>query len=288
MKRGELADHEGGGKGEKRLEHAGWVVEAVPCTPILSSQDLQDLEGRLGLDPCMQLPEILFGNNALSLSKPDSSFRISFDAEGLLREWMGAYSRGEHEVLKVPEAEVWLSKPGMARVKKLNYDWTWSSTYGGEALRGDQGITWSACPAGGIDVDMLKDRSAPILLFEDIGFYEDFLHDAGAVSASVKFRVMPLCWFVLLRYWARVDGVKTRVWDTRFFHKFGDQRIYRETTRSEATYEELRKAGLSAEECIFKTADDALMGLRRVSGRLSVTLHEFMDLEESSSQPSAL
>jgi hypothetical protein len=45
---------------------------------------------------------------------------------------------------------------------------------------------------------------------------------------------MPSCWFVLLRYWLRVDGVTIRLRDTRCFHAFGTSVVIREHSYKEA------------------------------------------------------
>ena len=45
---------------------------------------------------------------------------------------------------------------------------------------------------------------------------------------------MPSCWFVLLRYWLRVDGVTIRLRDTRCFHAFGTSTVVREHSFKEA------------------------------------------------------
>jgi hypothetical protein len=39
------------------------------------------------------------------------------------------------------------------------------------------------------------------------------------MSLSLKVRVMPRCWYVLMRFWLRVDGVLIRLRETRFFCK---------------------------------------------------------------------
>lgn len=48
-------------------------------------------------------------------------------------------------------------------------------------------------------------------MYDEVVLFEDFIHDHGIVRISVKTRIMPQCWFVLLRYWLRVDGVVMKV-----------------------------------------------------------------------------
>ena len=52
---------------------------------------------------------------------------------------------------------------------------------------------------------LLRKRE-PILFFADRTFYTDDLHDNGVSEARLRVRVMPSCFFVLLRHWLRVDG----------------------------------------------------------------------------------
>lgn len=58
---------------------------------------------------------------------------------------------------------------------------------------------------------------------------------------------MPGCWFVLLRFWLRVDRVLVRLYETRLMGSFcrapGAPLVRRELRRSEGTFEQLRSAG---------------------------------------------
>lgn len=74
-------------------------------------------------------------------------------------------------------------------------------------------VEWVTCDPGGIDRQLLQDQSSPILMYDDVVLFEDFIHDHGVVRMSVRTRVMPRCWYVLLRYWLRVDGVVMKVCD---------------------------------------------------------------------------
>lgn len=59
--------------------------------------------------------------------------------------------------------------------------------------------------------------------------------------SMVRFRVMGDCFYILLRFYLRVDGVQVRIMDTRVFHEFGQDYIHREFQLCENTYDELRK-----------------------------------------------
>lgn len=69
-----------------------------------------------------------------------------------------------------------------------------------------------------VDRSMLMERD-PILFFDELTLYESELDDNGEMSLSLKVRVMPRCWFILMRFWMRVDGVLIRLRETRFFSR---------------------------------------------------------------------
>ena len=78
---------------------------------------------------------------------------------------------------------------------------------------------WVPCEDGdstGIDWELLRRRD-PILFTDEVLLYEDELADSGIAMLSARVRVMPACWFVLLRFWMRVDGALLRLRDTRVF-----------------------------------------------------------------------
>ena len=60
---------------------------------------------------------------------------------------------------------------------------------------------------------------------------------------------MPGCWFVLLRFWLRVDRVLVRLYETRIMGNLGNHGqprtplVAREVRRSEGTFEQLRSGG---------------------------------------------
>jgi len=94
-----------------------------------------------------------------------------------------------------------------------------------------------------IDYELLMRRD-PILYSQEIVLYEDELHDNGVSKLYVKLRVMPYCFFVLMRLWVRVDYVVIRMKDYRFFHRFDSHHVLRETRIYEATMDDLDQMGL--------------------------------------------
>lgn len=77
----------------------------------------------------------------------------------------------------------------------------------------------------------------PILHFGEIYLFETDLEDCGYAMSKVRFRVMKDCWYVLLRYYLRIDGICVRVFDTRIFHAFGTDNIHREFQYRESTFD---------------------------------------------------
>ncbi|KAI9920813.1 hypothetical protein PsorP6_000492 [Peronosclerospora sorghi] len=137
-------------------------------------------------------------------------------------------------------------------VKELDipYDWTYSTDYKGSLQRLVKGegrpptlITSEdrvqvEATSERIDYEKLKERE-PILWFEDVSLYEDELHDHGISAMSVKVRVMPSGFFVLSRFWMRLDHVVVRLHEARMHHVFGSDFFLREYTRKEEQFDAL-------------------------------------------------
>lgn len=86
-----------------------------------------------------------------------------------------------------------------------------------------------------IDYDALRDTSLPILFSAQNILFEDELDDNGVACYKVRIRVMPSFFFILARFFLRVDGVLVRVYDTRYFFKFGTPAMVRETIHRQAS-----------------------------------------------------
>lgn len=84
-----------------------------------------------------------------------------------------------------------------------------------------------ATPEATIPFNMLSPDN-PIKHFGQVYLFETDLEDCGYSMSMVRFRVMADCFYILLRYYLRVDGVSVRIIDTRIFHEFGQDYIHRE------------------------------------------------------------
>ena len=119
-------------------------------------------------------------------------------------------------------------------------DWTFTTVYRGSAFHGStQAVAEHTHQK--IDYEKLK-KKEPILFYEDLVLYEDELHDCGDATLSVKTRIMSHYFFVLLRFFLRVDNVVVRMVDNRFYHEFGTGHVLREFSVRQEKYCNLSKA----------------------------------------------
>ncbi|KAK5643635.1 hypothetical protein RI129_007480 [Pyrocoelia pectoralis] len=176
------------------------------------------------------LPEMVFPNNVLSLTH-SSGVQIEFNALDALK----LVSNGEL-ALKVSYADAWKESrdPSNLMEKIKPFDWTFSTNYSGSF----SGPLHIESTEERIDIERLKEREK-ILFYQELMLFEDELHDNGIASCTVKIRVMPSSFFILLRYFLRVDGVMVRINDTRYFHDFSTQYILKEYTNRESPVQRL-------------------------------------------------
>lgn len=173
------------------------------------------------------------------------------------------------------------------------YDWTFSSPYAGTILLRPIDATiknefnhhesgtisqinnrqyWQPLTESHIPFNLLQDTTQPILLFDDIYLYEDDLHDNGDASLNIKVRVMPTCWYVLQRLFVRVDYVRVRCREVRYFCLFdaggGNQNIngtrantiYRDIVWRDATWDELGRLGLPTDAAAWREVRHPVAG----------------------------
>lgn len=90
-----------------------------------------------------------------------------------------------------------------------------------------------------IDLEKLK-RQEPILFYDELTLYEDELADNGISNLTLKIRCMPSGFFILLRFFMRVDGVLIRCFDTRYRYEIGNSYILREYIERESPVSSLK------------------------------------------------
>ncbi|KJA29727.1 hypothetical protein HYPSUDRAFT_31711 [Hypholoma sublateritium FD-334 SS-4] len=247
----------------RAIDVAGWIITASTA-PISSMRECDWLSATLDIP----LPEMTFGSNALTLKHRASGAKLAFSTLEALRCVVnGPLGDGDGGV-KVGYADKWLQSrtdpnsqlPLPTTVAAKVYDWTYTTTYSGHhhfdepAENEDEmppasestPITWKpADPEDSADAIPMAEltRSDPILFYAEIPLYEDELHDNGSSTLIARIRVMPTCWFILLRYTLRVDNVLFRTYDTRIFHSFASSppTIIREISGWEAPYASVQR-----------------------------------------------
>ncbi|CAL8077668.1 unnamed protein product [Calicophoron daubneyi] len=196
-----------------------WLL-SIKESHILRSggQERKDFEDKLDLP---SLPEMIFDVNEVRVvytsENMTESSTICFNALDALKlvdctkipmelpfakDWKESRSDLEGEVVDKP-------KP---------YDWTFTTSFTG-TLSGPWTVSDST---GGLDMELLRRRD-PILFYADTTLYEDELGDNGISMLNVKVRAMKTGFFLLQRFFLRVDGGLVRTYDTRIQWRKGDE-----------------------------------------------------------------
>uniref|UniRef100_A0A914E158 TIP41-like protein n=1 Tax=Acrobeloides nanus TaxID=290746 RepID=A0A914E158_9BILA len=180
------------------------------------------------------LPEMIFPNNTLTilLKSHPNEFFIQFNTFDALKR-VNATAAPD---VQVGPSAVWKEARKDAHIKESEhpYDWTYTSDYDGTL-----GPYVQVEPTEErIDLEKLK-RKDPIHFYAQLSLYEDELHDHGIAEMTIRVRVMPTCFFVLCRFYLRIDHVMVRVCDTRLFGEIGQDYVLREWSLREAKYSEL-------------------------------------------------
>ncbi|KAE9589363.1 hypothetical protein Lal_00000617 [Lupinus albus] len=264
--------------GRRGIRIHGWLIE-TRRNSILNSSSVQQWEQKLETS---HLPEMVFGENTLILKHLVSGTKIHFNAFDALSGW-------KQEALppvEVPAAAKWKFRTKPSQQVILDYDYTFTTPYCGsgrieidEDLNGRDNaeetktLNWEVCKEQ-IDVAALTSKE-PILFYDEVVLYEDELADNGVSLLTVKVRVMPSSWFLLLRFWLRVDGVLIRLRETRMHFIFGGSTnpiILRETCWRESTFQDLSAKGKPFESAAYN--DDPSI----ISQRLPIIFYKTQKL----------
>eukprot|EP00842_Homolaphlyctis_polyrhiza_P006307 jgi/Hompol1/6678/HPOL_000135-RA len=213
------------------------------------------------------MPEMLFGNNSLSVAHR-SGVEVVFKAVDALA--LVDCSPEAADRIKVSYAEHWTKcsadSNGHDKIQLIKpYDWTYTTPYYGSLVHRAEKASAeeSQAPSSVVDTDAetvvipeIRPRFGPtdltidikrllspdpILFYNDLILFEDELGDNGIAMLSIRVRVMPSCFLVLQRFFLRVDGVLFRVIDTRLYHEFGSAHLIREIQTREASYESIKQ-----------------------------------------------
>lgn len=214
-----------------------WTIRSHQSS-IADSGSEEALSSTLGI----KLPGMLFDKSYLQINFGDQErgLQIEFSASNALKMVGDA-----DPSIRVKAAERWAGKNQRSDVEigviEGASDWTFSTRYPGTVyLEGSPvenlNVEWrpgSSDTSVGIDYDMVKDTTIPILFSSQVILFEDELDDNGIASFKVRIRVMPSFFFILARFFLRVDGVLVRLFDTRLFHQFGTNVLVRECITKE-------------------------------------------------------
>lgn len=110
-----------------------------------------------------------------------------------------------------------------------------------DIISNQSGQAWSLAYAerSGVDYDLLRRQDLPILFYDEFLLYQDDLEDCGEVDFEAKVRVMPNCWFLLIKLYLRVDGAILRTRETRLFHQFESSESAEEANREAIVHVEI-------------------------------------------------
>jgi type 2A phosphatase activator TIP41 len=201
---------------------------------------------RLGIP----VPEMIFGENHVSVSHEPSGWSVSFTAEAALDL---VDKTGGEGMLQVAHAREWTSSRENSLANGIKevvrpFDWTYTTSYRGTekaaATSEEQGSSGKVSslllqPSTGlarIPIDRLSVREE-IVVWEQVPLYDSELDDNGVSSCGVKFRVMREHMLLLCRNFMRVDNVTVRVRDTRIHVDFETGVVIREYKAMEANVE---------------------------------------------------
>jgi type 2A phosphatase activator TIP41 len=161
---------------------------------------------------------------ALKTVKPDTGYALEV---GIADAWKE--SRSDFEASR--------------RILK-KFDWTFSTDYTGTLIPASDGspIVVEETTEN-IDMQRLMERNE-ILYYDSIDLYEDELADHGVAKMDVKIRVMKDYFYILMRYFLRIDQILARVQDVRIFHDVHKDFMLRDFTRKEIS---LKDADLPVE-----------------------------------------
>ncbi|KAB7497040.1 TIP41-like protein [Armadillidium nasatum] len=178
------------------------------------------------------VPDMVFAKNKMIIEHENGG-KIEFNALDALKQ----VGDSPHDI-EVAHAKVWQEARSECEFSKKvvkNYDWTFSTSYSGTLCK----------PLVSCDTDErinLEKLKIPeeILFYKEIFLYEDELDDNGCTRCTVKVRVMPSGFFVVLRHYLRVDHVLIRVNDTRLYHEKGKEGILQETSSRHSPMNKLK------------------------------------------------
>jgi type 2A phosphatase activator TIP41 len=183
------------------------------------------------------LPDMLFADNNLTLTHKNG-FGISFNPYDALK-----LVDPTADLIKVKVAKEWKeSRSDCEFIDKLihPFDWTFTTNYKGTLIGNEEMKLISKDTKERINIEKLRVQES-ISFFDEISLFDDELSDHGISSLNVKIRVMPTSFYILQRFFLRVDEVVIRIYDTRIYHEIEKSYLIREYTEKESLIKDLAK-----------------------------------------------
>ncbi|KAI2637386.1 TIP41-like family-domain-containing protein [Xylaria nigripes] len=234
----------------------GAFVVASCKLPISKAGSIDALEK----DIRIPVPEMIFGDNLVSITHVRTGWSIEFNA----RDALDAVDKTGANMLQVAYASEWSASreqtsAGIREVVRP-YDWSYSTMYKGTVVSKtvENGVsnegseTHTAEATSGnerrefrptdelIPIELLKRRD-PILFFDNVMLYESELDDNGISILSVKLRVHEQRMLLLSRLYMRLDNVVCRIRDTRIYVDFASEVVTREYAAKEASFNDVKQ-----------------------------------------------
>jgi len=229
-----------------------WFKISARKLPISKSEPIDKMSAKLGIP----VPEMIFGDNMVSIEHLASGWRLEFNAFDALDR----VDKTGNNMLKVAYSEEWSSsrEKTSENIKEVvkPFDWSYTTDYKGTITKG---IEFEKRPehTKPIPIELLK-RPDPILFFEEVVLYESELDDNGISLLTCKFRVMPDRMLLLCRLFMRLDNVIVRIRDTRIYVDFNSGKVTRDYTAREQKYETVKEILKST----GKSSSDITIALR--------------------------
>ncbi|TGJ80577.1 hypothetical protein E0Z10_g8171 [Xylaria hypoxylon] len=228
----------------------GSFVIASRKLPISKAGPIEAMEK----DIKIPVPEMIFGDNLVSITHAPTGWRIEFNA----RDALDAVDKTGDNMLQVAYAGEWSAsrEQTSAGIREIvrPFDWSYSTTYKGTVVHGNEGADTDTdahaadtsrrlefAPTNEpIPIELLKRRD-PIQFFDDVMLYESELDDNGISILSVKLRVHDERMLLLCRLYMRLDNVVCRIRDTRIYVDFVSEVVTREYVIKEANYNDVKQ-----------------------------------------------
>jgi len=186
-----------------------------------------------------QFPEMIFHENSIKIHHKAGGYGISFCALDALKM---IDTQHLPEGIKIASTDSWrASRQDCEFIDKevvKPFDWTFTTEYKG-TVTGEEFSSLIEESDVKIDLEKLKVKEQ-ILFYDDVCLYEDELGDNGTSMLSVKIRCMPASFFLLMRFFLRVDDVLIRIIDTRLYHEANSPFFIREFIFKEERIENLQ------------------------------------------------